>query len=75
LNYRGILIPFCNNIQEAHAGVKDGFLPIRGQRHFVSLTYKGIGPVYPNVDIYLYCYVYRTLAVKEGKFSASDDLS
>ena len=70
-----ILIPFCKNVVNSYHGVKDSFLPLRGQRHYVSITPKNSSWANGTYDVRIYCFIHRTLAHHNGRFTASDDHS
>ena len=70
-----ILIPFCHNVTNSHHGVKDSFLPLRGQRHYVAITPNNSTWVNGTYDVRIYAFIHRTLAHHNGRFTASDDHS
>ena len=70
-----IIIPFCNNITSSHHGVKDNYLALRGQRHYVAITPNIVSWVNGTYDVYIYAFIHRTLATQNGRFSTVDDHS
>ena len=70
-----ILIPFCNNVTSSHHGSKDSFLPLRGQRHYVTITPNKSTWVNTTYDIRIYSFIHRTLSTQNGRFATVDDHS